>query len=868
MGDPAKEDDVQCLTDDVIHQFLTGELDDEQDQLVADHLEYCGACQRLTMSFLSVDDLCLPWLKASDRDTIELGGKVADTVTINRLKMMPQTGDGPDQVAGSPGRKSNHSVNATVPNTIDKYEIVTVIGQGGMGTVYLGIDHDLGRECAIKVLKESRSNDAKAIDRSQREMHAVGRLSHRNIVSVLNAGRLSDGRTFLAMEFLRGSDLQTWIQANGPLQPEEACRIVVDAARGLRHAHEQGLIHRDVKPSNLFLTEAGEIKVLDFGLVQLAGESLDQDHPLTETGLVLGTVDFMSPEQAVDSRSVDPRSDIYSLGCTLAWLLSGKQVFSGNSVTKILFAHRDDPAPQLETLLPSVPAGLNDVFQKMVAKRPEDRFQSMADVIKALIPFTLSDCGEPLTDLSPSSETQVLPALRQTPIRSRNRAMLGWLSAMVILGIVITLVIRQSDNNSPQLSAQAFGVPANSAGTGSSLKSTEQTVIVDSPDAEIHINIETDSGKSAISLTPTGDSVPQSRVPSLDKTVTEIDWRRTPVVSIQPLQTLVISEAIDSLQVVSAGAIHDLDFSGDGSDLMVAVGHGVQFWDVSGLPTARLRLTLPVSDEATVRAAERLSDGHAVLTVNSDHSAIVHQLDGETRQTLDAGKGSAFTSLSLSDDGSRAWAGTYHAFGGRVVEFDLQAGTVSRWVQIEPELPGSACLRLSASPDETLLAAGGALEGGVVLIETETFSERLRLPTLGPIRSLAFSTDGSFVVTSGDHDCLRAWNVTTGEELWRVPDTGPCCAMEFSPDGSKLFISTYPGSNLRLMTLDVARRKMLSIINTPWACDSLAIDPQGRFVAAGNGSLSNRGNGRILVWRTETLLGRRPSEIPATASTH
>ncbi len=221
MGDPAKKDDVQCLTDDVIHQFLTGELDDEQDQLVADHLEHCGPCQRLTMSFLSVDDLCLPWLKASDRDTIIFAGQAADTVTIDRLKMMAQTGNGPIRDAGLPNRTSKDSRRNTVPGRVDKYEIVTVIGQGGMGTVYLGIDHDLGRECAIKVLKESRSRDAKAIGRSQREMHAVGRLSHENIVSVLNAGRMDDGRTFLAMEFLRGSDLQTWVQANGPLPPVE-----------------------------------------------------------------------------------------------------------------------------------------------------------------------------------------------------------------------------------------------------------------------------------------------------------------------------------------------------------------------------------------------------------------------------------------------------------------------------------------------------------------------------------------------------------------------------------------------------------------------------------------------------------------------
>ncbi len=602
--------------------------------------------------------------------------------------------------------------------------------------------------------------------------------------------------------------------------------------------------------------------------MQLAGEPIGQGNALTETGLVLGTVDFMSPEQALDSRSVDPRSDIYSLGCTLAWLLSGKQVFSGNSVTRILFAHRDDPAPQLEELQPAIPVGLNGVFQKMVAKQPEDRFQSMADVIKALIPFTLSEFGEPLSNLSPSSETQLLPTPSRGQVRPRKLAIIGWLSAMVILGIVITLVIRHSGEGSPQLRAKASAAPAGRADTESSSRSTERTVVVDSPDAEIRINIETDGGKSAISLAPADDSKAQPDDPSLDKSVTEIDWRRAPVIAVQPLQTLITTEAIESHQAVATGAIHDLDFSGDGSELMVAVGNGVQLWDVSDLPSAMRRSTLiVVSDEATVRAAERLSDGQSVLTVNSDHSAIVHRFDGKEPRVLNAGKGSAFTSLIISEDGSRAWAGTYHAFGGRVVEFDLESGVVSRWIQTEPELPGSACLRLETSPDQKLLAAGGALEGGVVLIETETCSERHRLPTLGPVRSLAFSVDGSFVVTSGDKDCLRAWDPTTGEELWRVPDTGPCCALAFSPDGSKLFIATYPEPNQRLMTLDIDRRTMVSIVSTPWTCDSLAVDPQGRFVAAGNGCLSNLGNGRVLIWKTEMLLGRRPSEIPATAST-
>jgi len=457
MGDPAKKDNVQCLTDDVIRQFLMGELDDGRDQVVADHLEHCGSCQRLTMSFLSVDDLCLPWVTASHRDTIDLVRQPADTVTLNRLNRIAGTCDRPARSNPELSRVPEMFQREAVPKRIDKYEIVTTIGQGGMGTVYLGIDHDLSRECAIKVLRESRSRDSRAIERARREMHAVGSLTHRNIVSVLNAGQLDDGRTFLAMEFLRGSDLQSWVQEHGPLPPEDACRVIIDAAHGLQHAHQQGLIHRDVKPSNLFRTDEDDIKVLDFGLVQLSANSMDRVDALTETGLVLGTVDFMSPEQALDSRSVDPRADIYSLGCTLAWLLSGKPLFPGRSVTRILLAHRDDPAPELETLQPNAPSGLDAVFQKMVAKQHEDRFRSMEDAINALRPFARLKHDEPVTKLSSTSETQ-LPASTPAPASPTSaptgvwsRTALGWLSVLVILGIVITLVVRQSDETAPEI---------------------------------------------------------------------------------------------------------------------------------------------------------------------------------------------------------------------------------------------------------------------------------------------------------------------------------------------------------------------------------------------------------------------------------
>ncbi|MBI1310461.1 protein kinase [bacterium] len=463
MADPTRPDDVKCLTEDIVRKFLTGELDDEQDQVVSDHLEECGACQRLTMTFLSVDDLCLPWVKASGRETVDLAKRSVDTVMINRLK----------QIASAEGNRRHESGTEPVyqpadiqvpalPGRIDKYEIVAEIGRGGMGTVYLGIDHDQERECAIKVLAEARGRNQKAIERSYREIHAIGRLKHPNIVAVSNAGTLDDGRTFLAMEFLRGSDLQSLVQTHGPLAADEACRIIIEAARGLQHAHEHGFVHRDVKPSNLFQTEEGDVKLLDFGLVQLKSSSIQNLDTLTESGLVLGTVDFLSPEQALNSRSADLRSDVYSLGCTLAWLVSARQVYPGKSVTKVLFAHRDQPIPELESLQPTVPAGLNAIFQKMVAKRPEDRFQSMAEVIDALARFRLMKHDKTMAELPPSTETplrrtpQPPTSTPQLPLQPRQkRRFFGWLIAFVSLTIVVvTVIIRPSGQEPAQASIE------------------------------------------------------------------------------------------------------------------------------------------------------------------------------------------------------------------------------------------------------------------------------------------------------------------------------------------------------------------------------------------------------------------------------
>jgi hypothetical protein len=251
------------------------------------------------------------------------------------------------------------------------------------------------------------------VARFQREMEAIGRLNHPHIVRATDAGEV-DGTHFLVMDFIDGQTLGQLVQAGGPLPVAEACELVRQAALGLQHVHQHGLVHRDVKPSNLLLGADGQVKVLDLGLALLKEEDAGAAE-LTATGQVMGTFDYMAPEQFGDTHAVDIRADVYSLGCTLYFLLTGKAPFSGpayaNRLQKMR-AHAEAPAPPLRERRGDVPAGLAAVLARMLAKEPGDRFATPAEVAAALAPFT---AGCTLARLS--EKTRVLPA---APSREPN----------------------------------------------------------------------------------------------------------------------------------------------------------------------------------------------------------------------------------------------------------------------------------------------------------------------------------------------------------------------------------------------------------------------------------------------------------------
>ena len=265
---------------------------------------------------------------------------------------------------------------------LGNYVILDKLGRGGMGQVFKAQHRRMERVVALKMLPTAAMRSPEAVKRFQREAKAAAKLSHMNIVTAHDADE-ADGIHFLVMECVDGQDLASLVKQQGPLDAARAVDYTLQAAVGLEYAHQHGIVHRDIKPANILLSNDGAIKILDMGLARIEGAKTNDD-ALTATGQVMGTLDFMSPEQALDTRNVDGRTDVYSLGCTLFYLLTGQAPYDGDTMTKKILAHREEPIPSLRDACPDVPESLDTIYQTMLLKDPADRQASMAEVIEQL----------------------------------------------------------------------------------------------------------------------------------------------------------------------------------------------------------------------------------------------------------------------------------------------------------------------------------------------------------------------------------------------------------------------------------------------------------------------------------------------------
>ncbi len=371
-----------CPTFDDLAAYALGKLPRERSEEIDMHLDECTACQGELETCGNADDTFLSRLREPESSE----GFLVEAECADLLDRVAAIGREASFVAQ---RKPDEATAASSSlGDIGPYRLLAKLGAGGMGTVYKAFHTRLERVVALKMLPTDRMRDEQAIARFEREMKAVGKLDHPNIVRATDAGD-HDGKHFLVMEYVEGTDLSDLVRQSGPLPIADACEIVRQAAVGLQHAHEHDLVHRDIKPSNLMLNTDSTVKVLDLGLALLPSSG-EAGRELTDTGQAMGTLDYMAPEQGGDSHDVDIRADIYSLGATLYKLLTGHVIFGGPQYQTQMqkwkaLALQD--APPVQSHRADISDELAAIVHRMIAREKEERFQSPGEVAEVLSAF-------------------------------------------------------------------------------------------------------------------------------------------------------------------------------------------------------------------------------------------------------------------------------------------------------------------------------------------------------------------------------------------------------------------------------------------------------------------------------------------------
>ncbi len=388
-------------TDHALRAYGVGKLYGTLAESVRSHLSGCGEC-RQRVAELSADTF------------------------LGRLRDAHARPDSPAPVSpplagmsmteGSPTSIKPPPTSSIPPGLAEHpdYEILGELGRGGMGVVYLAQNKLMGRKEVLKVVSRELMDRRGVLDRFLREIRNAAQLHHPNIVTAYAAIRAGESIVF-AMEYVEGHDLAQLVKGNGPLPVAHACNFIYQAALGLQYAHEKGMVHRDIKPGNLILSRHGKkpvVKVLDFGLAKATREG-PMDKGLTHEGQMLGTPDYIAPEQSLDAQKADIRADIYSLGCTLYYLLSGGAPFQATSLYELLQAHHSMEARPLNLVRPEVPWELAAVVSKMMAKEPARRYQSPSEVAQALKPFFKAGETGPVGSKAEVSQVGQAPEVRR-----------------------------------------------------------------------------------------------------------------------------------------------------------------------------------------------------------------------------------------------------------------------------------------------------------------------------------------------------------------------------------------------------------------------------------------------------------------------
>jgi len=486
--------------------------DDSASQLL-DHIGSCSMCEAALDTIKEADDTLLRLLRESaPQDPYE--GEIQRAEAFVRAKAMSA------HVLERDGPASGEAVNQEAPLQLGEYELLEKLGEGGMGVVYRARQAKLKKIVALKVLTRGRIADAEAVARFEREMEALGAVDHPNIVRAMDAREI-EGTPVLVTEYVEGLDLSELVHRLGPLRISDACELIRQAAVGLQYAHQRGLVHRDIKPSNVMLSTAstdapsqgdsrrGVVKVLDLGLARWDDRELGEAGELTGSGRIMGTPDYMAPEQFSDSHAVDIRADVYGLGATLYKLLCGRAPLADRKFktpAQRLMALASEPVPPIQEHRPDVPNELAQVLDRMLAKDPEQRYAAPGDVADALVPFAdgadlsaliaeAKTASEPPVEMAQKVDTNAvrpsaLVGTKPSCLRKQRRArrdapprrrkLLGLIAgAAVVLAAVATITLKTGEVTVEIIVNQP----------GVKVRIDDDVVEVESPDGKIIVSV-------------------------------------------------------------------------------------------------------------------------------------------------------------------------------------------------------------------------------------------------------------------------------------------------------------------------------------------------------------------------------------------
>jgi WD40 repeat protein len=758
--------------------FTLGTLDSEAQASIEAHVAGCTSCQE--RAAVAPGDSLVELLRRLDARA-ERGADIfvdtaAQVETPAPLVAVAETeGLAPAVALFVSAESGRPKIPEAIPPELaghERYRVVRLLGSGGMGTVYEAVHRVMQRPYALKVIKRAYTANVAALERFRREVLTAARLSHPNIVAITDAED-AGGTHFLVMEYVQGTDLGRLVQEHGPLPVDRACEYVRQAAVGLQYAFEQGMVHRDLKPHNLMLTPEGRVKVLDFGLAWFVSEGTSAAS-LTGTGVVLGTVDYIAPEQADNAHQADIRSDIYSLGCTLYHLLAGQPPFpTGTPIQKVM-AHREKQPQSLTELRPDLPEGFMPVLERMMAKDPKHRYQTPAEVAIALEPFTAITAKVPgWTHATDSGDTMVL---KKKTVRDRRRPQFAIAVATVaflvagLLGVGVYRIV--TDNGVLEIRTDNPDVEVVFSQRGEVVK------IIDTKNGK-YVTLR--SGDYELALK---DGEGLKIVPGK----VTVMRGQTVLATIERIPKAVVERVGDEIRRFGAPGhpVRRLALSPDGKRLLTAgckLDGTARYWDIAtGKEIYRLPSQVQVYDVAIS------PDGSKLLSCSTDR--LIHVYDAASGKEVMQLKGHTgeVKGVAISPDGKMVASAGY----------DCQ-------------------LRLWNLDTGELIASPGTVGGGW---------------------GVAFSPDGKLVATFGQERVIRLWDVKNLKEVRRLEGHKEwVLAAAFSGDGSRLLSGTWPSDDRgpvarpsELKLWEVTTGKLLRTIDLLPASNvhGLAISPDGR----------------------------------------